>query len=80
MYTKKKKKLILDSTALLNAKREPTLPCVLDNHDLTALIPRAQAKGTTGSRKDRKTKVRNRNKEENMRIIIRELYHNMQMT
>lgn len=51
-----------DRMAELNAERDPTLPCVLDNHDLTALIPGVRAKGTTGSRKDRKKKVRNRNK------------------
>ena len=73
MYVHNRAKITTpDRTAELNTEREPTLPCVLDNHDLTALIPGVRAKGTTGSRKDRKKKVRNRNNKENVRTIIRE--------
>lgn len=47
MYTNRQK-IKLDITAQLDTEREPTLPCILDNHDLTALIPRARVKDTTG--------------------------------
>lgn len=43
---KKKKKSTLDISAKCDTEREPTLPCILDNHDLTALIPRSRMKDT----------------------------------
>ena len=38
----------LDISAKFDIEREPTLPCILDNHDLTALIPRSRMKDTAG--------------------------------
>lgn len=46
MKGKKKKKRTLDISAKCDTEREPTLPCILDNHDLTALIPRSRMKDT----------------------------------